>query len=254
MRFLIIGIVLALLMSSCTQYRKIVYLQDHNDQDTSFYVSKTPPYYLKPGDILYIYLASINQDVVNAFNINRSNSNSTAYFSDASLYVNGYSVNDSGYVDIPIIGSVSVEGMTVSDARGAIQNRLDEFLKDATAIVKLLSYKITILGEVSRPGVYTNYNENITVLEALAMAGDVTDYGNKTKVLVIRPKDNGSETFKLDLTDINILNSEGYHLIPNDIVYVKPVKTKAFRLNSPNISIILSMITTTIIVINFISK
>ncbi|GAB4296708.1 MAG: polysaccharide biosynthesis/export family protein [Marinilabiliales bacterium] len=243
-----------MILSSCTQYKKIVYLQEQEEQDTAYFISKPPLYFLKPGDILYIYLSSINQDVVNAFNINKNNTNSSAYFSDPSLYINGYSINDSGYIDVPIIGKVEVGGLTISEARNAIQKKVDEYLKDATAIVKLLSYNITVLGEVNRPGVYKNYNENITILEGLAMAGDINDYGNKRKVLVVRPNDKGSETYKLDLTDINVLNQEGFYLMPNDIVYVKPVKTKAFRLNSPNISIILSMITTTIIVINFITK
>lgn len=242
---------LAVFFGSCTQQKKIIYLQKKLESDTlSVYTNNHPEYFLKAGDILYISIASINQEVVNAFNINQSTVY-TAYYTDASLYVNGYSVSDSGLIDIPIFGRIEVMGLSVAKAREKIQERVNQYLKDATVKVKLLSFKVTMLGEVGRPGIYNNYNDNITVLEAVGMAGDITDYGNKTKVLVVRPTENGNETFRLDLTDINILASDAYYLMPNDIVYVEPVRTKIFRLNAPNISIILSMITTTIIIINF---
>jgi polysaccharide export outer membrane protein len=108
------------------------------------------------------------------------------------------------------------------------------------------------LGEVSRPGVYTNYNDNITILEALGMAGDITIYGNKRNILLLRPAKKGVETIRINLNDAKLLESSNFYMLPNDILYVEPVKTKAFRLNAPNISIILSTITTFILVLNFI--
>lgn len=237
---------------SCTSRKKILYFQNKSGNDSlTNYSFQKPVYLLKSGDILYINIASINQEVVNVFNINTA-SNASSYYSDASLYVNGYSINDSGFVDIPVVGRVKVDGIPVSEARGLIQKQVDLYLKDATAIVKLLSYKITVLGEVGKPGVYSNYNENITVLEAIGMAGDITDYGDKTDILVVRPSMDGNEVYRLDLTDVRILNEEGYFLLPNDIVYIEPLRLKSFRMNTPNISIILSIISTLILVIRFV--
>jgi polysaccharide export outer membrane protein len=253
-RSILILIMVVLSIVSCTSRKKILYFQNKsgNDSLTNFSYQK-PIYLLKTGDILFISIASINQDVVNAFNINTS-TNINTYYSDASLYVNGYSINDSGFVDIPIIGSVKVEGCPLSEARKLIQKQVDMYLKEATAIVKLLSFKITVLGEATKPGVYSNYNESITVLEAIGKAGDITDYGDKTNILVVRPSMDGNEVFRLDLTDISLLTQEGYYLLPHDIVYVEPLRLKAFKSNTPNISIILSIISTLVLVINFIQR
>ncbi|MFH2141005.1 MAG: polysaccharide biosynthesis/export family protein [Bacteroidota bacterium] len=251
-RYIFLFLLIGFVFLSCTSRKKILYFQNKlgNDSLANFIYQK-PVYLLKAGDILYINIASINQEVVNVFNIN-STTNASSYYSDASLFVNGYSVNDSGFVDIPVIGSVKVDGIRLSEARNLIQKQVDMYLKDATAIVKLLSFKITVLGEVGRPGVYSNYNENITVLEAIGMAGDITDYGDKTDVLVVRPSMDGNEIYRMDLTDINLLTKEGYFLLPNDIVYIEPLRLKAFRMNTPNISIILSIISTLILIIRFV--
>ena len=128
----------------------------------------------------------------------------------------------------------------------------------STVECKLLSFKFTVIGEVKAPGTYVNYNNYLTVLEAIGRAGGVGDYGNRNKVLVVRPMDKGTKTFRLDLQDKKILASEAYFLLPNDVVIVEPLKQKIFNMNLPTFSFILgsslSAITTTILLINYLKK
>ncbi|MCK4344027.1 MAG: SLBB domain-containing protein, partial [Bacteroidales bacterium] len=147
---------------------------------------------------------------------------------------------------------VFVLNKTVEEAKDAIQEKTDQILRNASVIVKLISFKFTVLGEVNRPGVYKNFNNQLTVLEAIGMAGDISDYGNRTKILVIRPTKNETRTYRIDLTKKDVLSSEGFFLLPNDIVYVEPIKSKTFRINIPTLSLFLSTLTTLILVLNFI--
>ena len=118
-------------------------------------------------------------------------------------------------------------------------------------IVKLVSFKFSVLGEVGRPGTYSNFNNQLTVLEAISMAGDITDFGNRRQVLVLRPTKEGTKTFRLNLTDISILTSDGFFLLPNDIVYVEPIKSKMLKINLSTISLLLTGISTLILILNF---
>ena len=135
-----------------------------------------------------------------------------------------------------------------------IRQRSNQFLKDATVVVKLVSFKVSVIGEVNRPGSYNNYNSQLTVLEVISLAGDITDYGNRKSVLVLRPVTGGTKSFRLDLTDRQILTSDGFYLLPNDIVYVEPIKSKTFRINIPTISLFLTSVSTLILVLNYINN
>ena len=139
-----------------------------------------------------------------------------------------------------------------------MEERAKKYLKDAVINIKLLSFKFTIIGEVNRPGTYTNYNNQLTVLDAIGMGGDITDYGNRSQVLVVRPTKEGTHTFRINLQDKKLLQQEGYFLLPNDIVIVEPIKSKPFQLNIPTTNLIistgLSTITTLILLLSFIKN
>jgi protein involved in polysaccharide export with SLBB domain len=106
---------------------------------------------------------------------------------EASLYLTGYTVNDEGYVTLPALSRVHVKGLTIEEAERSVQEKVDELFKDASAVVKLANYKISVVGEVARPGVYLNYQNQVTIFDALARAGNITDFGNRENVLVMRP-------------------------------------------------------------------
>jgi len=122
----------------------------------------------------------------------------------------------------------------------------------------LLSFKFTVIGEVRTPGSYVNYNNYLTVLEAIGRAGGINDFGRRDKILVIRPVSGGTKTYTLNLQDKALLSSEAYFLLPNDVIIVEPEAKKIFNLNLPTFSFILttatSLLTTTLLLINYFGK
>lgn len=241
-----------ILVSSCTSYKKLTYLQDVEPAgDSIFYNKQQPEYKIQNQDILYIKVISIDQEVNEAFSVTPEQT-TQQFQNETSLFINGFVVNDSGNVELPVAGEVPVAGKTLEEAKLAIEEAAARYVKDATIIVKLISFKFTVMGEVNRPGIYRNYNNQLTVMEALGMAGDLSDYANRSEVLVLRPSREGTYTYKLDLTNDQILTSDGYFLLPNDVVYVKPIKQKIFQLNLPSISFALSSVSTLILILNYI--
>lgn len=247
-----LGILILLVAFSCTRYKDLVLLQQNESKSDNTYNAIPPVYRIQKGDVLYIRILSLNQEVTQV--INASNiANTTQFNNDASFFIYGYNVSDSGTIEIPVIGTVSVLGKTMDEAKVAISKATKVYLKDATVVVKLISFKYSILGEVKSPGIYQNYNNQLTVLEAISRAGDITPYGNRHKVLVVRPTPEGTKAFRFDLTKSDILNSEGFFLLPNDVVYVEPVKSYNFRNNLQIVSLFLTGVSTLILVLNFIN-
>lgn len=253
-RFFQVIIALSLLFGSCTSQKQLLYLQDLDTgtKDNIFF-KQTINYKIQTQDILYIRIYSMNPKANEIFNLTSGRYQQNLFQNETSLFINGYSVTDSGNVDLPIIGKVNVLYKTVEEAKYAIQSHADKILKNSSVVVKLISFKFSVLGEVHAPGMYRNYNNQLTVLEAIAMAGDITDYGNRKKILIIRPIKSGTETFRIDLTRSEVLSSEGFFLLPNDIVYVEPIRTKTFRINTPTFSLFLSTVTTLILILSFIN-
>lgn len=177
---------------------------------------------------------------------------------ESGSYIYGYDVNSEGNIILPVIGPIKVEGQTLEEARKLLQESADKVFKNSTVECKLLSFKFTVVGEVRVPGTFTNFNNYLTVLEAIGRAGGVSDYGDRNHVLVVRPQDKGTKTFRLNLQDKKILASEAYFLLPNDVVIVEPLKQKIFNMNLPTLSFILSTVTSTItmtlLLINYFGK
>jgi len=203
---------------------------------------------------MYVKIYSLNEEMSSLINQTIGSYQQNLFQNETSLFINGYTVSDSGNIEIPVLGRVLVAGKTMDEAISSIRQRADKYLKDATVIVKLISFKVSVIGEVNRPGTYNNFNNQLTVLEAISMAGDITDYGNRKKILVLRPTYNGTRSFRLDLTSRNILTSDGFFLLPNDIIYVEPIKSKTFRINLPTISLAFTSISTLILILNYINK
>jgi polysaccharide export outer membrane protein len=250
--FFIIALLLIILNTSCTRYKNLVYLQSGSKGVEEVYNATPPDYHIQKRDVLYIRILSLNQEVTQVINSTITITNQFA--NDASLFIYGYNVSDSGYVEIPVVGKVNVLGKTMEEAKAEIAKQAAVFLKDATVIIKLISFKYTVLGEVSKPGVFQNYNNQLTVLEAISNAGDISAYGDRRKILVVRTGAEGTKTYRLDLTKTDILRSEGFFLLPNDMVYVEPVKSYNFKVNLPVLSVFLSGVSTLILVLNYINK
>ena len=250
--FLLMSVITILLFSSCASRKKTLYLQGENTDSTQVYTNADTSYRLQIGDNLYIRVLSLNKEINDVFNVNSTQNSYNLYNNESSLYINGYTINDSGNVDLPILGEIKLDGITVNEARKTVQAKLDEYIKDGIADLKLISYRFTVLGEVRHPGVFMNYSEKLNIFEALGRAGDITEYGNRTDVVIVRPTPEGSITYKFDITKPDILTSEYFYIQPNDVVYVEPLKYKAWKLNTLNVTLMLSAISTLILVLNFV--
>ena len=139
-----------------------------------------------------------------------------------------------------------MEGKTLEEIREILQVEFNKKYNNTMAECKLLSFKFTVMGEVNTPGTFVNYNNYLTVLEAIGRSGSIVDYGNRHKILVIRSVDRGTKTFTINLQDKQILSSPAYFLLPNDVVIVQPLGQKIFSLNLPTIAFIISTVTSTI--------
>lgn len=253
-RILIAFIVISVTMVSCRQQGELVYfngLQETEIQNNTTQEEKA--YEIRENDIIYIRVLSMNEDINQIFNSASGSSGTTnTMYQEAGMYYSGYSVNNEGMVNIPSLGSVEVKGKTIEEAREAIIERAKVYLKGAIVIVKLANLKFTFLGEVQQPGVFQNYNNQTTILEGLGLAGDLTDYGDREQVLVIRPTTEGVTTHRLNLNDPDLLASPHYYLKPNDVVYVQPLKAKGTKLLAQDYGIFVSIISSTLATISVI--
>jgi len=170
-----------------------------------------------------------------------------------SLFLDGYSIDVSGKIILPTLGELTVKDLTVEEAQKLIQLNVNKYLNNAIAVVKLISFKVTVLGEVKNPGYYFVYNNQATALEALGMAGDLTNFGSRKNVKLIRQRPSGSEVILLDLTDPNLLKSEYYFLKPGDVIYVEPLKARSKRSNLEVLSVVFSALTTGILILSYVS-
>lgn len=253
--FLLLLLFLGVFFMSCRTSKDLVYLNNTNDLELLQGMPiDSVEYTVKINDNLYIDIQSMSPDADAAFNTTKSpgtvGSMQQNYGQPSTQYLNGFLVDHMGNISLPVIGKLTVVGKTMPETIELIQKKADEYFKDATVKVKLLNFKVTILGEVKKPGVYFDYSNNITVLDGIGMANGITDFGRIQKVLVVRSTSKGAKTFRLDLTDKNFFASEAYFLQPNDVVYVEPDKYKNIKLNSATYSLILSTISTLILILN----
>lgn len=170
----------------------------------------------------------------------------------ASLYLNGSTINSAGKIEIPVIGEIYLLGQDLEQAKASVQKAVDEYLKDAIVIVKLANFQVTILGEVNNAGTFPVFKENLTIFEALSMAGDLTDYANRQKIKIVRTYKNKKQINIVDITDQQLLLSDFYYLRNDDMIYVEPLKYRTFRKSQSQV--VLSALTTLAVVVNVLLK
>ena len=220
-----------LLLCSCASTKNVPYFQNADqvilEQSRLLYDAK-----IMPKDLLSITVTTTNPEAAVPFNLSvpttYSTTNLTTY-SHGSLQT--YLVDNEGRIDFPVVGSLKVGGLTKNECEQLVHDKIMPYLnknENPIVTVRMINYKISVLGEVNKPGMFTVSNEKINILEALAQAGDLTIYGVRDKVKLIREDASGQkEIHTLNLNDANIINSPYYYLQQNDIVYVEPNKVKA---------------------------
>ena len=224
-------LVSVVMLTGCGSTKNIPYFQnsDKIDYEQSKYLYDAC---IMPKDILTITVSTVNPDAAIPFNQTvptALNQNTRTSYSQPALQT--YLVDNMGFIEYPVVGSLNVGGLTKSACERLIHDKIKPYMnanENPVVTVRMANYKISVLGEVARPGMYNVGNEKINILEALAQAGDLTIYGVREKVKLIREDATGrKEIHELDLTDANIISSPYYYLQQTDIVYVEPNKVKA---------------------------
>ncbi len=245
----------SLIFSSCIPQKKMLYLQVEKGTDTlvDFKNERKIEYLVQPGDNLYIRV--VTPDEKSTFLLNPLTVGTGSYLnSDASIYLNSYSVLENGMLDFPMVGKILVKNLSVEQITKKIEQNLDDLLLNYVVIVKLVNFNITMLGEVHNPGQYKIYQDNINIFEAISMAKDLTDFANRHKIALIRQTKTGSEVVYIDMTDQDLLVSEYYYLKPNDILYVQPLKGKQFTFANFPYGTVFGFISTTILLLSYLNN
>jgi polysaccharide export outer membrane protein len=243
-------------LSGCYYNRKLVYLE--NEQFTlgkpTLVENRRGAYKLQPSDIISVQVKGPGESaVMNQFNMNPQ-SQGSMFASPANFYMDGYTINPDGKITLPVIGEITVKDLTTEEAQQTIQKAADKYLTKAIVIVKLTSFKVTVLGEVKNPGYYYVFNSQATLLEALGMAGDLTPVGNRQNVKLIRQTPGGSEVVVLNLQDAGLLKSPYFFMMPGDVLYIAPLRARSNRSNLEVASFLFGAATTTILIMSYISQ
>lgn len=255
--FCLMSLVVVMSLISCRSNQDLVYMKDVEEEVLApEYITKVPEYRIKTNDNLFVSIKSMNPEISQLYNpaqsIGGQQGTQNLYSQLPDQYLNGYQVDLNGNISLPIIGNIGVAGLTQLEAQEKVQEHADEYLKDASVKVKLLNFRVTVMGEVTTPGVYYNYNSSLSVLEAISMANGITNHAKINRVLVIRTNDNESKTYRIDLSNKNFLKSEAFFLQPNDVVYIEPHKIKNTDMNSNVYSILLSTVSTAVLITSLI--
>ena len=248
----VVVLLVPMLLGACVAQQQLPYLQgkDYSTRAAVQVDNQRQAYRLQTGDVLSIKVQSVQPALNDMFNVT-----SGQYIQNGdpgNLFASGYSVDEAGSITLPTVGRLKVGGLTVEETQLLVQKEVARFMREANVVVKLTSFKLTILGEVRAPGRYFVYNSQATVLEALGMAGDLTEFGSRTNVKLIRQTPKGSEVVLLDLTNPELLRSKYYYLLPNDALYVEPMKARTARGNANNLGLVFGGLSTIILLLSFI--
>jgi polysaccharide export outer membrane protein len=249
----------ASLFTACVPNRDLVYLQEKTisgpgQSATQEYQAQYSAYRVQHGDILNIRVLGQDPASIAPFNVDGMASNIQMQMSPSQFFITGYTVDEKGFIDFPLVGLLDVKGKTVAEISSILASKIDKYVNNATVKVKLVSFKVTVLGEVRTPGVYFIYNDRASLFEVLGFAGDLSDMANRHQVKLIRNVGTQVQITDLDLTERNLVESKSYFLLPNDVIYVQPLKAKNFRLNLPTISLIVSSFTTILVLYNILRQ
>lgn len=218
-----------MMVTSCAPVKNIAYFQDkalnHPEQ-----IDKHGGIVIQPKDMISIIVSSRNPELAAMFNLPLVSYQAGSEIADSSgQKLIGYVVDNNGYIDFPVLGTIQVAGLTRWELAELIKDRLlkEGYLTDAVVTVEFMNFKVSVLGEVNNPGTFTIQGDKVTVLQALSLAGDLTIFGERTNVTVIREQDGKRTFYNIDLCSVDMFKSPAYNLQQNDIVYVEPSEIKA---------------------------
>lgn len=245
MRKILICVIASVIVAGCTSAKKIPYFKGLDGSTAVDKIAKQHEARICSDDLLAITVSGLDPIAVAPFNLPI-----VAYTTPGSEFISTtptfqpYLIDINGEVDFPVIGKIKLAGLTKSAAIAEIKERLKPYLKDPIITIQFMNYKVTVLGEVARPGSYTMSNERVTLLEALGLAGDMTVYGKRDNVLLIRENAGEKQFVRINLNSTDLLSSPFYYLQQNDVIYVEPNQTRVSAAASANVPLYLSAIST----------
>lgn len=247
-RIFYFSVICSLIFSSCLPLNRLAYVQSERGTDPSHmqYIGPQIDNIITPGDELYVRIASADEDRAAATiqqDLGRGVYDPTFL---------SYTVSDDGTIKLPYIGRILLANHTLEEASDLIEEALKEYLFIPSVYIRFVNTKVTVLGEVGNPGVYMFNYKNINILQAIAYANDITNFGNRRNVLIIREEGVRRHKHYIDLTSDDLLESEWYLIKSDDIIYVEPLRRKKFDLATVPYNLILSIITTGIVLITFV--
>ena len=223
---------------------------------SNYLLNRTLEYKLQVNDILYISVASTDEMVTKAFSHSTGGNQQMMQIQGGlgnMLYLMGYSIDQLGEIDLPIIGKININGLTITEAKERIDLELKKYFKVYHLVVKLAEMPFTIIGEVARAGRFSGMINQVTLFEALSLAGDFTPIANRKNVTIIRQNPDGIKVYKVDFTQADLINTPYYILRPNDVIYVEPLKSRSignFSSFQNSLSTITPILTTLVLALN----
>ncbi len=241
----------AVLFSSCgVNYKTIPYFTDlPADSAIQEQIKNQTVLKIQKNDILALNVTSLNPEASAIFNM--GSMTSVQGSSSGVSSPNGFLVDQNGSIQLPLVGSIPVVGLTTAQARLAIEKKLLQFLKEPVVSLRVSNFRVSVLGDVTRPGVYPVNNERVSVSEALSMAGDLTITGERKNVLLIREDRGVREYIRLDMQSKELFNSPYYYLQNNDVLYIQPGKAKYASVDASyrKVSLIVSVLSVLAVII-----
>jgi polysaccharide export outer membrane protein len=225
-------------------------MREQEKKIRSFKEPELPDYRLKPNDELYIQINSLDEESANLFSYTRPQSVYTGSMGPYGASLLSYTIDREGYLMVPVVGKILAADKTLAEVTLILKDSLNHILNQPIVSVKLVNRYVSVIGEVSSPGHFPYSQDKLSIFDAIGLAGDMTDYANRTKIVLVRNEDGQNTKVNLDLTQADILSSDYYYLRPNDIVYVKPLNKKFWGLRQFPFEVILSAITTGLLIYN----
>jgi len=217
-------------LASCTPSRNIVYLSDLKGTDYSEEIKNKVDPKIQPDDVLSITVSSLNPESNLLFNSGILQTlGSTSSTPSSSRASEGYLVDQKGTINFPVLGRVELAGLSKEQATNKMTDEIRKSVKNPIVNIRFLNFKVTVIGEVNKPSTFNVPSERLNVIEALGLAGDLTIFGKRENILIIREQNGVRSTSRVNLASKDVLNSPSFYLQQNDIVYVEPVKTRALQ-------------------------
>ncbi len=221
----LVAILCLFFLNSCKKSEEVLYFQGEFIDSTSQLHSSYFPV-IQKNDMLEVMLTTANEEATKLFTPAIQNNKTTVTYSSGVASKNGFLVDQDGFIELPFIGKIMAHGKKRNDLEDEIESKLSEYIKEPIVLIQIINFKVTVLGDVRKPGAISVPNEKISLIEAIAIAGDLNITAERKKIVLIREVNGARKEFIIDLTSKDLFSSQFYFLQQNDVIYVSPNRAK----------------------------